>query len=52
MRKDITEKDKIISSVKEFSENLVIKNCALGKENKRFKLALKQSGYEKRKTED
>ena len=26
MRKDITEKDKIISSVKEFSENLVIKN--------------------------
>ena len=47
MKSIIEEKDKLLKSIKELSENVISKNVAMDKENKRLKLALKQSEFEK-----
>ena len=43
----LKEKDELLTSIKDVSENIITKNVALDKENKRLKLALKQSEFEK-----
>ena len=43
----LKEEDEILTSIKDVSENIITKNVALDKENKRLKLALKQSEVEK-----
>ena len=47
LMKIITEKEELILSANKFQDNLTSKNVALDRENKRLKLALKQSEFEK-----
>ena len=49
LKAQIKEKDDLISSLKQMSDNVVSKNVSLDNENKRLKLALKQSEHEKSK---
>lgn len=47
LKKELQEKDKLIQTIKELSENVISKNVSLDKENKRLKAALRQSEFEK-----
>ena len=47
LKDELAEKDKVIQSINVVRDNVISKNVSLNRENKRLKLALKQSEFEK-----